>query len=167
MRLRIGLKHSPPTWNRERNAAAAPPNIGRMNPLLGWALAILVVITGWQSYGWQGVFFALTIVVFWLLLQFNRSIRVMKNAAGAPKGHIDSAVMFNTKLKAGLPLMNVLTLTKSLGVKIADAPETYRWTDEGDSSVTLVFDGGRLRSWTLDRPQTVDEPANEPAGPAP
>jgi len=138
-----------------------------MNPLIGWILAILVVITGWQSYGWQGVFFAITVVVFWLLLQFNRSIRVMKNASGAPKGHIDSAVMLNAKLKAGMLLMNVLTLTKSLGVKLSDAPETYRWADEGGSSVTLVFADGRLRSWTLDRPQPADPPADEPASPAP
>jgi hypothetical protein len=131
-----------------------------MNPLLGWILAVLVVITGWQSYGWQGVFFALTIVVFWLLLQFNRSIRVMKNAAGAPKGHLDSAVMFNAKLKAGMQLMQVLALTKSLGVKLSDSPETWRWTDEGGSSVTLVLDNGRLRSWTLDRPQATDESAS-------
>jgi hypothetical protein len=131
-----------------------------MNPLLGWILAVLVVITGWQSYGWQGVFFALTIVVFWLLLQFNRSIRVMKNAASAPKGHLDSAVMFNAKLKPGMQLMQVLALTKSLGVKVSDAPETFRWTDEGGSSVTLVLDNGRLKTWTLDRPQDTEEPAS-------
>ena len=96
--------------------------------------------------------FAVALVVFWLLLQFNRAVRVMKNAAGAPVAHVDSAVMFNTKLKQGMTMMQVVTLTKSLGKKLSDSPETWSWTDGGDSSVTLVFDKGRLARWTLDRP---------------
>ena len=124
-----------------------------MNPILGWALAVLVVAAGWQAYGWQGVMVAISLVVFWLVLQFNRSIRVMKNAAGSPVGHVPSAVMFNAKLKQGLALLQVVTVTKSLGQKISDSPETWRWTDEGGSSVTLVFDKGLLKSWTLDRPE--------------
>lgn len=131
-----------------------------MNPLLGWTLAVLVVVTAWQAYGWQGVFFALTIVVFWLLLQFNRSIRVMKNASSAPLGHLDNGVMFNARLKQGMTLMHVLTLTRSLGVKVRDVPETFRWTDEGGVSVTLVFDGGKLKAWTLERADAPDELAS-------
>jgi hypothetical protein len=77
----------------------------------------------------------------------------MKNAAGSPVGHVPSAVMFNAKLKQGLALLQVVTMTESLGRKISDSPETWRWTDEGGSSVTLVFDKGLLKSWTLDRPE--------------
>ena len=43
-----------------------------MNPWIGWTLATLLVLAGWTRYGWQGVLFAVTAVVFWLLLQFNR-----------------------------------------------------------------------------------------------
>ena len=124
-----------------------------MNPILGWALAVLVVAASWQAYGWQGVLIAISLVVFWLVLQFNRSIRVMKNASASPVGHVPSAVMFNAKLKQGLALLQVVTMTKSLGQKMSDSPETWRWTDEGGSSVTLVFDKGLLKSWTLDRPE--------------
>lgn len=124
-----------------------------MNPVIGWILAALVVVTGWQSYGWQGLAFALTLIVFWLVLQFNRSIRVMKNASNAPVGHVDNAVMFNAKLKQGMPLLDVIAFTKSLGQKVSDAPESWRWSDEGGSSVTLVFDPqGKLKSWNLERP---------------
>lgn len=130
-----------------------------MNPIVGWALAVLLVAMAWQSYGWQGVTFAVSLVVFWLLLQFNRSIRVMKNASHEPVGHVPNAVMFNAKLKKGVSLLQVITLTRSLGQKVSVKPETWRWTDEGGSSVTLVFDEkGRLNSWTLDRP-VEDSPA--------
>ena len=130
-----------------------------MNPIIGWILAVLIVATAWQSYGWQGVAFAGSLIVFWLVLQFNRSVRVMKNAASAPIGHLDNAVMLNAKLKPGMPLLDVVAFTRSLGQKIADVPETWRWTDEGGSSVTLVFDAkGKLVSWNLDRP-AGDTPA--------
>ena len=123
-----------------------------MNPIIGWALAVLVIAIGWHKYGWQGAAFAVTLVVFWLLLQFNRALRVMKNAASAPVGQVDSAVMFNAKLKPALTMMQVVAMTKSLGKKISDTPETWVWRDNSDSSVTLVFDKGRLSRWTLDRP---------------
>ena len=49
-----------------------------MNPWLGWALAAAALFLGWRSYGWPGVALAFSVIVFWLLLQFNRSIRVMR-----------------------------------------------------------------------------------------
>ncbi|RQP24052.1 hypothetical protein [Piscinibacter terrae] len=124
-----------------------------MNPTIGWILAVLIVITAWQAYGWQGVFFAISLVVFWLLLQFNRSMRVMKNAAGAPMGDLEDTDAFNARLKVGMTLMQVLTITRSLGVKVRDVPETYRWTDPQGAGVALVFDNGRLQRWTLERPE--------------
>jgi len=123
-----------------------------MNPIVGWVLATLAVGLAWQKYGWQGAAFAGTLVVFWLLLQFNRAVRVMKNASSAPVAHVANAVMLNSKLKRGMTMIQVVTLTQSLGRKMADNPETWIWADPGRSSVTLVFDKGRLARWTLDRP---------------
>jgi len=123
-----------------------------MNPIVGWVLAALAVGLAWQKYGWQGAAFAGTLVVFWLLLQFNRAVRVMKNASSAPVAHVANAVMLNSKLKRGMTMIQVVTLTQSLGRKMADNPETWIWADTGRSSVTLVFDKGRLARWTLDRP---------------
>src|SRR5690349_3923004 len=122
-----------------------------MNPLLGWALAALCVGIAWQRYGWQGALFALSVVVFWLLLQFNRSVRVMKNAADSPVGSVDSAVMLNAKLTRGMTMLQVLTLTHALGRKLGDAPEQWHWADASGAAVTVVLRDGRVERWTLTR----------------
>lgn len=123
-----------------------------MNPIVGWGLALLLLVIAWQSYGWQGVIFAITVIVFWLLLQFNRVMRVMKNAGSAPVGHVDSAVMLNAKLTTGMTMMQIVTLTRSLGERVSKEPEVWRWTDPGGSSVTLTMNGAKLAQWTLARP---------------
>ena len=134
-----------------------------MNPVIGWILAVIAVGLAWRSYGWQGVAFAVSLVVFWLVLQFNRSVRVMKNASNAPVGHVGSAVTLHSKLNKGMTLIQIIPLTRSLGRKLSDEPETWQWADEGGSSVTLVFDKGRLQSWTLHRPeQPPEESATAP-----
>ena len=52
-----------------------------MNPRLGWLLAALFAFAAWRAYDLAGLAFAASAIVFWLLLQFNRAVRVMKNAA--------------------------------------------------------------------------------------
>ena len=123
-----------------------------MNPIFGWVMALVALAAGWRGYGWPGVALAFTVIVFWLLIQFNRSVKVMRNAASSPVGHIDSAVMLNAKLSAGLPMIRIVTLTKSLGKRMAEAPETWAWADASGSSVTIVFDKGRCEHWALNRP---------------
>ncbi len=125
-----------------------------MNPWIGWSLALIALVAGWQIYGWPGIVLAFTVIVFWLLLQFTRISRVMRDAGRAPIGHIDSAVMLNAKLAAGTPLLDVLRLTKSLGRKVGETPETYLWTDPGGASVRVLLDDGRVSSWQLERPPT-------------
>jgi hypothetical protein len=136
-----------------------------MNPIVGWGLAFVAVVAGWQAYGWQGVVMAVSVIVFWLLLQFSRVLRVMKKAGEAPKGEVGSAVMFNARLKPGMTLLQVITVAKSLGERVREEPETWSWKDGGDSRVTLVFEGGKLISWELVRP-AQDEPAPAEAPPA-
>ena len=89
-----------------------------MNPILGWGLAVVAVVAGWFSYGWPGVVLALSVVVFWLLLQFSRVLRVMRRAAERPIGSVDNAVMLHAKLQTGMQLLQILPLTRSLGVKV-------------------------------------------------
>lgn len=122
-----------------------------MNPVLGWVLAALFAIASGQAYGWQGLALAATVVVFWLLMQFNRTIRVMRNAAGRPVGHVPSVVMLHAKLKCGMTLMQVVTLTRSLGSKLDAADDGWAWVDPGGSRVELHFERGRLARWQLDR----------------
>lgn len=130
-----------------------------MNKWIGSALALAAFILGGVFYGWQGVVLALSGVIFWLLLQFTRLTRVMRMAKDAPIGHVDSAVMLNARLKPGMRLIDILPLAKSLGQKIGDAPETYRWTDPGEVRVDVVLENGKVTQWQLIRPA---EPTAQP-----
>ena len=123
-----------------------------MNPYLGWALALGAVVAGWRAYGAPGLALAVSVIAFWLLMQFNRSIRVLRSVAGAPVGHVDSAVMLQAKLNVGLPMQKVVTLAKSLGRHVSEAPEVWAWEDTSGAQVQLVFVKGRCTSWALIRP---------------
>jgi hypothetical protein len=117
----------------------------------GWALAVAAVAVGYAGYGWRGVLLAVSVIVFWLLLQFSRALRVMRLAAQAPVGQVPSAVMLHAKLQPGMPLMAVIKLTRSLGRKVLDEPETFAWRDESGAEVEIEFDGGRCKVWRLTR----------------
>ena len=123
-----------------------------MSTKLGWALAALALAAGYLGYGWRGVLLAMTVIAFWLLLQFSRALRVMRLAAHAPVGHVPSAVMLHAQLHAGMQMMNVVKLTRSLGRKQRDEPETFAWRDESGAEVEVEFAHGRCRSWRLTRP---------------
>jgi len=139
-----------------------------MDARLGWVLAVLAVALGFWQWGWPGVALALTLIVFWMLLQFSRTLRVMGKAGEAPIGSIRNAVMLQARLRPGLALLEVLPLTGSLGVKTSDAPETYRWSDAGGDSVTVVFQGGKVESWQLTRAEpAAGETAAEAASASP
>ncbi len=123
-----------------------------MSPWIGWALAALFVGLAWQQYGWQGLLFGFSVVVFWLLLQLSRTLRVMRGAAQRPVGHVDSAVMLQAKLKPGLTMLQVVALTRSLGRKLGEGEDDWAWSDEGGSTVRLHFAQGKLATFELDRP---------------
>jgi len=133
-----------------------------MNPVLGWGLAVIAVAAGYVGYGWPGVALAVTVIVFRLLLQFSRALRVMRAAAGRPVGSIDNAVMLHARLRTGMQLLEILPLTRSLGQKVADEPETFVWTDAGGDHVRVELRGGRCSAFALER-----APAAGDAPPAP
>ena len=138
-----------------------------MNRAIGWLLAAAALAAGYFLYGWQGLVAAVTLVAFWLLLQFNRALRVMKNAGHAPIGRVPSAVMLNAKLKPGMAMIDILHLTRSLGEEQPAPPGTWRWADEGGSAVTATLDaGGRLQAWLLTRPETTEASDDTGAPPA-
>jgi hypothetical protein len=124
---------------------------------LGWLLAVAAMAVGYAAYGWRGVVLGLSVVVFWLLLQFSRSLRVLRQAAGAPIGAVANAVMLQARLHAGMRLPDILKLTGSLGRKVADEPETFVWTDAGGDAVHVELQQGRVTAWQLHR-------SGEPAG---
>lgn len=59
-----------------------------MNQALGVALAVAALGLGYTSYGWRGVVLAVTVVVFWLLLQFSQALRVLREAGARPVGTV-------------------------------------------------------------------------------
>jgi hypothetical protein len=118
---------------------------------LGWLLAALFTFAAWRAYDWAGLAFAASAIVFWLLLQFNRAVRVMKNAADSPVGHVDSAVMFQAGLAHGMTMLQIVTQTKSLGRKVEGSDDDWRWSDAGGASVFLHFERGRLVRWQIER----------------
>lgn len=125
-----------------------------MNTTLGWTLAAIGTAIGGYRFGWQGVALCVSAIVFWLLLQFTAALRAMRIASQAPVGQVKSAVMLNAKLRRGMRLIEVIRLTRSLGTRLGDDPEEFRWTDAGDVAVTVEFRAGRCSRWTLQRPDS-------------
>ncbi len=121
------------------------------NALLGWALALAAVAVGYLGYGWRGVALAVTVAVFWLLLQFSRALRALRDATGRPVGQVPSAVMLHAKMHAGMRLPEVIKHTRSLGRKLQDEPETWAWADEAGDEVQVVLANGRITAWDLKR----------------
>lgn len=128
--------------------------------------AVALGALAWNTGGWAGLGFLFSGLVLWFLLNYTRMITVMKRAADRPIGYVGSAVMLNTKLRPKLPLLHVIALTRSLGKRLTaegEEPEIYVWRDNGDSTVTCEFEGGRLMRWRLDRPSQADvEPESAP-----
>jgi hypothetical protein len=121
-----------------------------MNPLVGWVLAAAALVAGYMGYGWRGLVLALTVIAFWLLLQFSRTLRTLRLAAQSPVGHVANAVMLHAQLKKGLRLPQVIALTRSLGRKVIEQPETFAWQDAGGDTMQVVFDAsGRCTAWQL------------------
>ena len=122
---------------------------------MGWALAALALVAGYVGYGGPGVLLALTVIVFWLVLQFSRALRTMKRVAGRPVGAVDSVVMMHSKLHAGMRLPDILKLSGSLGRRVESPPgadtECYAWIDAGGDEVVVDLRGGVLAAWRLQR----------------
>ncbi|MDM0038991.1 glycerate kinase [Variovorax sp. J22G21] len=119
----------------------------------------------WKSYGWAGVALVSGAIVMFLLMHFNRTMQVMRRAANRPIGYVDSAVMLNAKLKPGVTLLHVMALTRAIGELRSpkdQQPELYRWTDGGGSWVDAEFQDGKLRQWSLTRPESEDSAYQPP-----
>ncbi len=122
-----------------------------MNAGLGWALAVAAVAAGYLGYGWRGVALAASVIAFWLLLQFSRALRVLRQAASRPVGHVANAVMLQARLQHGMRLPHVLKITGSLGRQVSEDPEIWAWADAGGDEVQVVLQAGRVTAWDLKR----------------
>lgn len=131
-----------------------------MNPVLGWALAAAAIALGYVQWGWQGAILGITLVVFWMLLQFSRVMRVMRQAAQSPVGLVPNAVMLHSKVRPGMRLLDILPVTRSLGRKLADEPETFEWADEAGDRVVIELTKGLVTAARLERAGAVADAAN-------
>ena len=139
-----------------------------MSVALGWGLALLAFAAGYVGYGWRGVALAVTVVAFWMLLQFSRSLRALREAAGRPVGSVGNAVMLYAKLRPGLRLPQILKLTRSLGHQQREGrEEVFTWIDGGGDCVETRLREGRLATWSLRRAEamTLAEATAAPAQP--
>ncbi|MBK9361652.1 MAG: hypothetical protein IPM99_11245 [Rubrivivax sp.] len=127
-----------------------------MNPVLGWGLAVVAVAAGYVGYGWPGVLLAVTVIVFWLLLQFSRA---PARRAGRGRG-LDRQRRrrrLHARLRTGMRLLDILPLTLALGQKVADRPETFVWTDRPATAC----------AWTAGWPPRIRARAGAGAGTPP
>lgn len=137
---------------------------GRFKTPINGLLVGSAVVVGWWTYGWPGLALALTLIAFWLILQFNRATRVMQNAAQRPVGQIDSVVMTQSRLEPGMTMLEVLPITGSLGIKRNHRDE-WQWSDAAGNDLVLIFRRDVLVRWEVAR--APDEAAeSEPPGPA-
>ncbi|MDH5539519.1 MAG: hypothetical protein OEY03_08955 [Rhizobacter sp.] len=134
-----------------------------MNPILGWSLALGALAAGWLGYGWPGLALAATVITFWLLLQFNRALRVMKDAGHAPVGHVPSAVMLQPKLKAGMSMIQLISMTRSLGRRLPGPAESFAWADAGGVELIVNFEKGRCKDWQMIRPDASQNDGTDQA----
>ena len=137
--------------------------------ILGPVGLVILVVMGFRSYGWMGVAAVGGGVLMWALLHFTRLMNVMRKAADRPIGHVGSAVMLNARLQAGVSLMHVVAMTRSLGALQSpenEQPEFYRWTDGTRSHVTCEFHNGKLVKWVLERPAAPEDAQDGTAGSA-
>jgi hypothetical protein len=134
------------------------------------ALGVVLVAAAWRGWGWPGVALAVSAIVMWMLLHFNRLVKVLQRAASRPIGHCDSAVMLNARLRPGVNMLHVVAMTRALGEPVSpkdQQPEVYRWSDPGASSVTCEFAGGKLVKWELSRPPEAQEAPGKIEGSSP
>ncbi len=128
--------------------------------------SLALIAASFFYYGWKGVAVSTGVLVMWMLLHFNRMLQVLKRAANRPVGYVDSAVMLNAKLRPQATLLHAVALTKSLGELLSpkdSQPEIYRWTDGSQSYVSAEFRDGKLKKWTLVRPEQPLDVAPSPA----
>ncbi|MEX1167409.1 MAG: glycerate kinase [Hydrogenophaga sp.] len=152
----------------------------QMPPLLQrWlfpALAAALAYAAWRSYGWPGLILAVLMLSFWLMLHFTKLMRLLRTVADRPMGRVSDANALAQRLKQGMPLVDVMRMTLSIGLLRSSPntdPEVRSWSDEAGRTAVCTFEHGRLVSFRLeaegaeDQPTAALNPTPAPADPAP
>jgi hypothetical protein len=113
-------------------------------------LAGSALLIGWFLYGWQGVVVSVTIIAFWMVLQFNQATRVLRQAASQPKGQIDSIVRVQSRLAHGMTMAEVLRITGSLGVP-TERRDEWLWRDAAGHEIAVTLRRNVVVRWAVAR----------------
>ncbi len=128
------------------------------------AIALAIVAGAYFTWGWKGVVLALGAGLMWALLHFTRLMHTLKRATKRPKGWVSSAVMLQSRMHVGMPMLKAVQLTGAFGDCIqpldpATQIETWRWTDEGGDAVQADFVNGKVSRFELLRkPEGAEQP---------
>ena len=134
----------------------------RLRTWLFPAMAAALAYAAWRSYSWPGLILALLMLSFWLLLHFTKLMRLLRTVANRPLGRVRDVGAMAKRLKPGMPLVDVMRLTLSIGA-LRSAPDTdselRTWSDDAGRTAICHFEQGRLVSFRV-------EPSTPPAPPA-
>ena len=120
------------------------------------------LLAGWWSMGWFGLVLAVTVIAFWMILQFNRASRQLRNVADRPKGMVDSVVLMQSRLAHGMSMGDVLQITQSLGLRVEDTNGDWMWRDSYGNQIVVTFRRGGVERWNASR---TTEGATDPFAP--
>lgn len=122
----------------------------RTHPALPALLAGSALIVGWWNYGWRGLLLGLTLLVFWLLLQFSRAARLLRAAGERPLGMVDSVAMVQARLEHGLQMAELIRITGSLGRKVGPLDD-WQWSDSYGNDLVVSLRRGVVVRWAIAR----------------
>ena len=114
-------------------------------------LATSALLAGWWSFRWPGLVLAITVLVFWSILQFNRASRQLRNVADRPKGMVDSVVTLQSKLAHGMNMSDVLAISNSLGQRVNERGNEWLWRDSYGNQIIVTFRRGSVERWSATR----------------
>lgn len=146
--------------------------LDRLRPFLFPALALAIAVAAWRTYGAQGLLLAVLMISFWVLLHFTKLMRLLRAAAKRPIGHVRDARALHRQLKPGMPLIEIVRRTHSLGQRRCEPdvePQLLEWGDEQGFSVRCTVLRGRLSGFELhspapDAPEAPAAPTAEQGG---
>jgi hypothetical protein len=143
----------------------SPANPAALPALLAGAALILA----WWNYGWRGLLLGLTLLVFWLLLQFTRAARLLRAAGERPLGQVDSVAMVQAQLSHGMQMAELIGITGSLGRKVGPLDD-WQWSDSYGNDLVVSLRRGVVVRWAVARapdPESAPDAQADSSAPPP
>ena len=112
---------------------------------------------------WLGLVLAVTVIAFWMVLQFNRASRQLRNVADRPKGMVDSVIALQSRLGHGMSMADVLAISNSLGQRVEGTNGDWMWRDSYGNQIVVTFRRGGVERWAATRTDSSAPAASAPA----